>query len=119
MLCDTKPPHITATFPTYSIRQLRKWKRDDDVTLLPVRIDGFNVCICFGIIYHIDAAMLSIVDLVVSDDRAAVRPDLDSCQGVTVDVVSFNETSAITKNINATLVAIENGIAPVFGHNST
>lgn len=54
------------------------------------------------------------MDLVVSDDRTAVGPDLDSCQGVAVDVVSFDETSAITKNINATLVAIKNGIAPTF-----
>lgn len=63
--------------------------------------------------------MLAVMDLVVPDDRAAVRPDLDSCQGVTIDVVSFNEASAITKNINATLVAIKYGIAPVFGQNIT
>lgn len=62
--------------------------------------------------------MLAIVDLVVSDNRAAVRPDLDTCQGVTVDVVSLNEASAITENINATLVAIKNGVAPVFGENN-
>lgn len=70
-------------------------------------------------IYHIYAAMLAIVDFVVSDNRAAVCPDLDSCQGVTIDVVSFNEASAVTKNINATLVPIKNCIAPVFGQNST
>lgn len=58
--------------------------------------------------------MLAIMDLVVSDNGTTVRPDLDSCQGVTVDVVSFNKASAITKNINATLVAIKNGIAPIF-----
>lgn len=63
--------------------------------------------------------MLAIVDLVMSDNRATVCPDLDSCQGVTVDVVSFNEASAITENINATLVAIENSIAPVFGQNNS
>ena len=57
------------------------------------------------------------MDLVVSDNRAAVRPDLDSCQGVAVDVVSFDEASAIAKDINATLVAIKNGVAPVFGQN--
>lgn len=62
--------------------------------------------------------MLAVMDLVVSDNRAAVRPDLDSCQGITVDVVSFNEASAVTKNINATLVAVKNGIAPVFGQNN-
>lgn len=58
--------------------------------------------------------MLAVVNLVVSDNRAAVCPDLDSCQGVTVDVISFDEASAITKNINTTLVAIKNGIAPEF-----
>lgn len=59
--------------------------------------------------------MLAIVDLVVSDDRTAVRPDLNPCQGITVDVVPFNEASAITKNIHSTLVTIKNGIAPVVG----
>lgn len=59
--------------------------------------------------------MLTIVDLVMSDNRAAVCPYLDSCQGVSIDVVSFNEASTITKNINATLVSIKNGIAPVIG----
>lgn len=58
------------------------------------------------------------MDLVVPDNRTAICPDLDPCQGVAVDVVSFNETSAITKNINTTLVAIKNGIAPVFRQNN-
>lgn len=62
--------------------------------------------------YHIYATMLAIVDLVVPDNRAAVCPDLDSSQGVAVDVVSFDEASTVTKNINATLVAIINGITP-------
>ena len=74
-----------------------------------------NVRKCFENIYHIYAAVLAIMDLVVSDDWAAVRPDLNSCQGITVDVVPFNEASAITKNIHSTLVTIEDGIAPVFG----
>lgn len=63
--------------------------------------------------------MLAIVDLVVSDDRTAVCPDLNPCQGITVDVVPFDEASAITKNIYSTLVAIKNGIAPVVGQNNT
>lgn len=67
----------------------------------------------FRNIYHIYSSMLAIMNLVVPDNRAAICPDLDSCQGVTIDVVSFNETSAITKNINSTLVTIKNGIAPV------
>lgn len=67
----------------------------------------------FRNIYHIYSSMLAIMNLVVPDNRAAICPDLDSCQGVTIDVVSFNEASAITKNINSTLVTIKNGVAPV------
>lgn len=78
---------------------------------------GFGVCV-YAVTrvntHHINAAMLAIMDLVVSDNRAAVCPDLDSRQGITINVVSFDEASAITKNINSTLVAIKNGIAPVF-----
>lgn len=71
------------------------------------------------ITYHVYAAMLAIMDLVVSDDWTAVGPDLDSRQGVTVDVVSFDKASAVPKNINTTLVAIKNGIAPKFWQNNT
>lgn len=65
-------------------------------------------------IYHVYATMLAIMDLVVPHNRAAVCPDLDSSQGVAINVVSFDEASAITKNINATLVAVINGVTPVF-----
>lgn len=57
--------------------------------------------------------MLSVVDLVVSYDRAAVCPDLDPCQGVTVDIIPLNEASAVTEYVNATLVTVEDGVAPV------
>lgn len=60
--------------------------------------------------------MLAVVDLVVSDNGTTVCPDLDPCQGVAVDVISFDEASAVTKNINATLVAVKNGIAPTIQH---
>lgn len=56
--------------------------------------------------------MLAIVDLVVSDNGTTICPDLDSCQGVAIDVISFDEASAVTKYINTTLVAIKNGVAP-------
>lgn len=52
------------------------------------------------------------MDLVVSDNWTTVRPDLYSSQGVAVDVISFNKASTVTENINATLIAIKNGIAP-------
>lgn len=56
--------------------------------------------------------MLAVVDLVVPDNGTAVCPDLDSCQGIAIDVVSFDEASAVPEYINATLVAVENGVAP-------
>ena len=77
-------------------------------------LHGFNGNPCIENIYHVNAAMLAVMDLVVSDNGAAVCPDLDSCQGVTVDVISFDEASAITKNVDATLIAIKNGIAPIW-----
>lgn len=62
--------------------------------------------------------MLAIMDLIVSNNRTAVSPDLDSRQGISIDIVSFYEASAITKNINSTLVTIKNGITPVIGQNN-
>lgn len=68
--------------------------------------------------HHIYATVLAIVDLVVSDYGTAVCPDLDPCQGVAIDVVSFDETSTVAENINATLVAVENGVAPTSRENA-
>lgn len=53
------------------------------------------------------------MDLVVSDDGTAVGPNLYSCQGIPVDVVSFDEASAIAEDVNAALIAVENGVSPV------
>lgn len=64
-------------------------------------------------IYHVYSTVLAVVDLVVSDDWTAVGPDLYSCQGIAVDVVSFDEASAVAENINTALIAIENGVAPI------
>ena len=66
-------------------------------------------------IHHIYAAMLSVMDLVVPDNGTAVCPDLDSSQRVAVDVISLDKAATVTENVNATLVTIKNGIAPVFG----
>lgn len=48
----------------------------------------------------------------MSDNGTTICPDLDSCQGVAVDVISFDEASAVAKYINTTLVAVKNGVAP-------
>lgn len=74
--------------------------------------------------HHVYSAVLAVVDLVVPDNGTAVCPDLDSCQGIAIDVVSFDEASAVPEYINATLVAVENGVAPksatkhISGHTS-
>lgn len=68
--------------------------------------DQFNI-------YHVYSTVLAVMDLVVSDNGTAVCPDLYSSQGIAVDVISFDEASTVTENINATLIAIENGIAPI------
>ena len=63
-------------------------------------------------IHHIYAPMLAVVDLVVSDDGAAVCPDLDSRQGVAVDVVPLDEASAVAEYVDSSLVPVINGVAP-------
>lgn len=58
----------------------------------------------------VDAPVLAVVYLIVSDDRIAVGADLDACQGISVYVIVLNQTAAFTKNINAALVSIVNFI---------
>lgn len=78
----------------------------------------------FGRTYHIYSTVLAIMDLVVSDNGTTICSDLDSCQGIPVDVISFDEASAVAKYINTALVAIKNGVAPtsatkhILGHTS-
>lgn len=64
------------------------------------------------LIYHINASVLSIVDLVVPYNRAAVGSDLDPRQGVTIDIVILYQTPTITKYVHPSLVTIEYGISP-------
>ena len=56
--------------------------------------------------------MLSIVDLVVPNDGAAVCPDLNASQGIAIDVVAFYKTPSIAKYVNTALVPVEDGVAP-------
>lgn len=56
--------------------------------------------------------MLSIVDLVVPYNRAAVGSDLDSRQGVTVDIVTLYQTPPISKYVHPSLVTIEYSVSP-------
>lgn len=56
--------------------------------------------------------MLTIMDLVVPHDGAAVGSDLDSRQGVTIDVITFYQTPPISKYVDPSLVTIEYSISP-------
>lgn len=49
----------------------------------------------------------------MSDDWTAVGPNLYSCQGIPVDVISFDKASAVAEDVNATLIAVENSVAPI------
>lgn len=63
-------------------------------------------------IYHIDAPVLPVVDLVVPYNGAAVGSDLDSRQGVTVDIVTLYQTPPISKYVHSSLVTIKYGVSP-------
>lgn len=56
--------------------------------------------------------MLSIVDLVVSYNGAAVGSDLNSRQGVTIDIVTLYQTPSISKYVHPSLVTVEYSISP-------
>lgn len=56
--------------------------------------------------------MLSVVDLVVPYDGAAVGSDLDPRQGVTVDVVTLYQTPPVSKYVHSSLVTVEYSISP-------
>ena len=62
--------------------------------------------------YHVDAAVLTVVDLIVSHYRVAVGADLYPRECVAVDVVVLYETAALAKDVHSTLVAIVNLIFP-------
>ena len=62
--------------------------------------------------YHVDAAVLTMVDLIMSHYRVAVSADLYARECVAVDVVVLYETAALAKDVHSTLVAVVNLIFP-------
>lgn len=56
--------------------------------------------------------MLSVVDLVVPYNGAAVGSDLDSRQGVTIDIVTLYQTPSISKYVHPSLVTVEYSVSP-------
>lgn len=43
------------------------------------------------------------MDLIVSNDRVTPRPNLHSCQSVSVDVVLLQDTTSISEEVHAPL----------------
>ena len=56
--------------------------------------------------YHVDPAMESVVDFIVSDDRVAPSSHLYSCQGIAIDVIILNQTATFSKYVYATLMSV-------------
>lgn len=55
---------------------------------------------------HINAAMLAVMNFVVTHYRIAGRAYLDAGQCVPIDVVVFDEATAFAENIHAALVSV-------------
>lgn len=56
--------------------------------------------------------MLPVVDLVVPYNGAAVGSDLDSRQGIAIDIVTLYQTPSISENVHPSLVTVEYSISP-------
>lgn len=56
--------------------------------------------------------MLSVVDLVLPYDGAAIGPDLDPGQGVPVDVVPLDQSPAVSEYVHTPLVSVEYSVSP-------
>lgn len=87
LACCCKP-HFPRSHPdpfraeTHNVRADENDNSDEMNVQVEVVIDTKHV-------YHVDAAVLSVVDLVVPDNGAAVGSDLNSRQGVTIDVIAL------------------------------
>lgn len=55
--------------------------------------------------------MLSIMDLVVPYNGAAISSDLDSRQGITIDIIILYQSPTIAKYVHSSLVAVEYSVS--------
>lgn len=72
----------------------------------------YDLLMEWTVIYHIDAPVLSIVDLVVPYNGATVGSDLDSRQGITVDIVTLYQTPPVPEYVHPSLVTVEYSVSP-------
>lgn len=65
---------------------------------------------------NINSAVLTVVDLIVTNYGVAARANLDASQCIAVDVVEFDKSSAFAEYINTALMPVEDLI---FSENDT
>jgi hypothetical protein len=49
--------------------------------------------------------MLSVMNFILANDRIAAGTDLNPCQCIIVDIVTFDQTTTFAKNVNTALMA--------------
>jgi hypothetical protein len=62
--------------------------------------------------YHVDATMKTVVNFVMPDNWIATRSNLYTSQSIPIDIIVFNQTAAISKNVDTTLMTIVDLIFP-------
>ena len=60
---------------------------------------------------NVDASVLTVMDFIVADDGVAVGSNLNTGQGVAVDVVVLDETAPLAEDVDAALVAVVDLVA--------
>lgn len=61
---------------------------------------------------HVNAAVLPVMDLVVTNYRIAGRSNLNAGQCIAVDVVVLDQATTFAKDVHSTLVAIVDLVLP-------
>lgn len=73
-------------------------------------IDYFNI---HETTDHINASMLAMVDFVVANNWITACPDLDASKRISINVVELDKSASFTKDVDSTLVAIEDLVFPI------
>lgn len=61
---------------------------------------------------HVDPAVLSMMNFILTDDRIAAGANLNSSQRVVVDIVAFDQAAPFAKYVHATLMPGINFVFP-------
>lgn len=61
---------------------------------------------------HINASVLTVMDFVVANNWITACPDLNASKSVSINVVELDKSASFTKDVDSTLVAIEDLVFP-------